>query len=95
MSPTATRARQIEAMGLPSAQEDALLGLSHRCGTSLACITDAASISRIMGYGRQRGDLDTIAKAIAELERKGLLSSTPHPGSRHTRAYTLRPERWR
>jgi hypothetical protein len=95
MSPTALRAQIITTLGLLDAQEDALLGLSHRCGTSLACITDAASISRIMGYGKMIGDLRLIVHALQVLEHKGLVSSAPYAGLQHIRAYTLRPERWR
>ena len=93
MSSTALRARRIEALGLPAAQEDALLGLSHRCGAGLICTTNAGAIRTLMGY-RQRGDLEAIRVALGEIERKGLVASVPRPSSQHSRTYTLTPHRW-
>ena len=93
MSPTALRARQIEALSLPAAQEDALLGLSHRCAAGLICTTSAGAVRTLMGY-RQRGDLETIRTALAEIESKGLVTSVARPSSKYSRTYTLLPERW-
>ena len=93
MSSTALRARRIEALGLPATQEDALLGLSHRCGAGLTCTTSPGAVRTLMGY-RQRGDLETIRTALAEIESKGLATSVPRPSSKYSRTYTLLPERW-
>ena len=95
MSPTTLRARRIAAIGLPGAEEDALLGLSHHCATGLTCTTDAAGIRTLMGYGKYQGDLILIADALRSLERNGLIAAVPQAGSKHTCTYTLRPDQWR
>lgn len=92
--PTAQRARKIEALGLPSAEEDALLGLSYLCGPASSCTTQPANVRTLMGYGRQQGDLLLIAQAIRSLEEKALISSEKTAGGTYTRRYTLLTENW-
>jgi hypothetical protein len=92
---TAERARQIEALALPDAQEDALTGLSWRCGVETTCTTDARAIGSLMGYGKISGGLVTIRDALLRLEALSLVSAKDAPGGRHTRHYTLRVENWK